>query len=332
MTVDQTKPGPSYRTGAAARLAGMPVETLRVWERRYGVVGGSVGPRGRRLYSALDVGRLALIKQLVDLGSPIGTIANLPFSVLREMRHAADAALEGRGAAREDLTTPVRVALVGAAAAADPGADHAHGPNLEIVARCATSAEASEALRGVTADVLAIELPALQRDAIAQVDELVGTVGARRAVVAYRFAAAETLRTLRDRGHLVVRAPLDVVELALLCAEAAGFDSPRSPGMSAPLLTGAVPGRRFDELALARVARAPTKLACECPRHVAELLLGLGAFERYSGDCENRNPGDAELHRYLQRTAGFARALLEDALARIAEADGLALTDPSSPG
>jgi len=69
---------PAYRTGVAARLAGIPVETLRVWERRYHIVGPRLSPRGHRLYSAADVSRLVLIRQLVDLGSPIGSIAGLP--------------------------------------------------------------------------------------------------------------------------------------------------------------------------------------------------------------------------------------------------------------
>ena len=87
---------PTYRSGTAARLAGIPVETLRVWERRYGVVGPGLSPRGHRLYATEDVSRLALIKQLVDLGTPIGSIATLPLASLRQMRDAADAALARR--------------------------------------------------------------------------------------------------------------------------------------------------------------------------------------------------------------------------------------------
>ena len=83
---------PVYRTGVAARLAGIPVETLRVWERRYNIVGPRLSPRGHRLYSAADVSRLVLIKKLVDLGSPIRSVAGLPLAALRDMRSAAAAA------------------------------------------------------------------------------------------------------------------------------------------------------------------------------------------------------------------------------------------------
>ena len=40
-----------YRSGSAARLSGVPVETLRVWERRYGVTDTSRSEGGRRQYS-----------------------------------------------------------------------------------------------------------------------------------------------------------------------------------------------------------------------------------------------------------------------------------------
>ena len=53
-----------HRSGAVARMLRMPVATLRVWERRYGLAQPVLSPGGQRLYSADDVRRLALIKQL----------------------------------------------------------------------------------------------------------------------------------------------------------------------------------------------------------------------------------------------------------------------------
>jgi DNA-binding transcriptional MerR regulator len=109
-------PGPAepyYRIGAIARLAGIPVATLRVWERRYGVVGPRQGAGGHRLYSREDAGRLALIKQLVDLGNPISSIARLSLDALREMRATADAAARGVLADSRRAQRPLRVAVVG---------------------------------------------------------------------------------------------------------------------------------------------------------------------------------------------------------------------------
>ncbi|HAV36745.1 MAG TPA: MerR family transcriptional regulator, partial [Massilia sp.] len=75
----------TYRSGAAARLAGLPVETLRVWERRYGLSDPRRSSHGQRLYSAEQVHRLRLLKQLVDLGHPIGQLAGHSIDRLREL-------------------------------------------------------------------------------------------------------------------------------------------------------------------------------------------------------------------------------------------------------
>ena len=64
-----------YPSGAAARLAGLPVETLRIWERRYSLSDAERSEHGQRLYSAEQVARLSLLKQLVDQGHAIGVLA-----------------------------------------------------------------------------------------------------------------------------------------------------------------------------------------------------------------------------------------------------------------
>src|SRR5579871_1764840 len=87
-TLQESTPSqlPAYRSGAAARLAGIPVETLRVWERRYKVVGPRLSPGGQRLYSSAEVKRLTLIRQLVDMGHPISAVAALDDASLAAMR------------------------------------------------------------------------------------------------------------------------------------------------------------------------------------------------------------------------------------------------------
>ncbi len=311
---------PTYRSGAAARLAGIPVETLRVWERRYRVVGPQLTARGHRLYSAEDVSRLALMKQLIDLGSSIGSIASLTTAALHEMRAAASAAWRGTSAGQIGLVRPVRVALVGVALTDQADRDGVVLSSLEIVATCAKPAGAAAALRGISADVLVMDLPALQPEAADMVDALVKIVGARHAAIAYRFGRASVVGELRDRGHTVTRAPLDPDELERICRDA--INAPARPSR---LPLDAVPGRRFDDQSLARLARSLTTLYCECPHHVVELLLSLGTFERYSAECANRSRDDALLHRYLERVAGSARVLFEDALVRIAQAEGFSL-------
>src|SRR5688572_22780907 len=74
-----------YRSGAVARLTGIPVQTLRVWERRYRIVGPRQSATGQRQYSPEDVARLTVIKRLVDSGHAIGSIASLDLDSLHSM-------------------------------------------------------------------------------------------------------------------------------------------------------------------------------------------------------------------------------------------------------
>ena len=317
---------PGYRSGVAARLAGIPVETLRVWERRYQVVGPGLSPRGHRVYSAADVGRLTLIRQLVDLGSAIGSIASLPLATLREMQ-AASSGLTPVGAAGSP--EPIRIAVVGEALSQRIARDAALHPALQLVATCAEPETAAAVLGGVSADVLAVELPMLVRGSIDAVRTLKKAAGARRAIVAYRFGPEAVIGALRDQGDVVVRAPLDADALGRLARDALVAGATRVP-VARPEFDAA-PLPRFDDHSLTQLSGALTTLYCECPRHVVDLLLSLGAFERYSAECANRSPADAILHRHLERVAGSARALFEDALVRVARAEGLPLPGELAP-
>ena len=107
---DQPNP-PTYRIGAVSRLTGVPADTLRVWERRYTVVTPLRSGAGTRLYGAEDVGRLTLIKRLVERGDAISSVAALSLAQLRERVSGADLAapVPPPGSAR-----PCRVAVLGA--------------------------------------------------------------------------------------------------------------------------------------------------------------------------------------------------------------------------
>ena len=322
---------PTYRSGAVARLTRIPVATLRVWERRYAVSRSRLSPSGHRLYSLQDVTRLALIKQLVDRGSPIGSIARLSVEALRQMLGAADMASQDALPGPRRKWRPVRVAVVGEALSVRVARHLGQLASLDVVGSCADAGRAAEVLAGVSADVLLIELPALQPGALQLVDTVMKAVGAKHAVVLYRFGPEALVRALRERGHRVALEPIATDELERLCRAEESDAGPSGYVGVAPLPLDAVPPRRFDDRTLAELLDASTALYCECPRHVAELLLSLGNFEAYSAECENRSPTDAELHRYLKRVAGSARALFEQALLRLVQVDGLSLTDGPRP-
>ncbi|QBE63169.1 MerR family transcriptional regulator [Pseudoduganella lutea] len=298
-----------YRSGVAARLAGLSVETLRVWERRYGVSDTLRSERGQRLYTAGQVRRLGLLKQLVDNGHPIGTLATLPLERLEELA----------GVRADHAAVPlalVRVALVGETLARRIAAT---GNGLEVQRAVARLDGDLAPLQGAAVDVLLVELPEPDETMVPLVAAAREAAGAAAVVVLYRFCASATIRALRAQDCMVVRMPSELGELAQLCR--AALAGRQLPSVDRP--AGTVPAVRFDEAALATITAAGNRIACECPRHLSDLLLMVGSFERYSAQCVSRSTADAQLHRELGHAAGLARSVLETAMERLVVAEGL---------
>lgn len=333
---DDTEAAPGavagYRSGAAARLSGVPVETLRVWERRYAVTAPARTANRQRVYSFDDVRRLGLIKQLVDLGNPIGVLARLPWAELDTMLVQARGQAPGLIAAGAAQPAPqaLRLALVGPALAQRVASALTHSGALQVNRTHASLESAAEALLGAAVDVLVIELGEVNEPLLPVVDALRIASGAQAVLLLYRFCTARTLRLWRKAGYLLTRAPAEAAEIESLCLTAFSQAGQRARQPSAPpaglaAVALPAPARRFDDQSLALLALASHTVACECPRHVIDILLTLGSFERYSAQCDQRHPADAALHQDLQRTTGQARALFEQALMRLALAEGLPL-------
>lgn len=308
----------TYRSGVAARLAGLPVETLRVWERRYALSDTQRSAHGQRLYTAEQVRRLGLLKQLVDLGHPIGVLTGLPVERLEEM-------IAPNGARAAEVSGPMRVLVVGDGLVRRIAASGRDGRALQVQRHCARLDQVDALADGVALDVLLIEASELDDAAVAQVVAARDSTRAQATVVLYRFCGSATIRALRAQGCLVARVPAEIGELVLLCRSALAGQGLPAPEPGAD----AVAPRRFDEQALAAITAAGNRLSCECPRHLSDILMMIGSFERYSGQCASRNQEDARLHRDLELASGRARMVLEAAMERLALAEGLPL--PGKP-
>lgn len=302
-----------YRSGAAARLAGLPVETLRVWERRYGLSDTQRSNHGQRLYSEEQVKRLGLLKQLVDQGHPIGQLAVLPVGQLRELAGAG-------AAAAADGDEPLRLAVAGISLARRIAVS-GEARRLLVAASWTRVDEVTALAADAEVDLLVVELSELHEAAMPAIAAAKDATRAAAVMVLYRFSSSATIRTLRANGWLVARVPAEIGELATLCRSALagqGLQPLRlESDAAAPL--------RFDERALADIQTAGNRLSCECPRHLAEVLMTVGSFERYSAQCASRNDEDRALHRELYEAAGRARTVLEQAMERLARAEGLPL-------
>jgi len=313
---DQSERKGMHRTGVAARLAGLPVETLRVWERRYALSDTDRSVHGQRLYSTEQVRRLGLLKQLVDQGHPIGVLAGLPMRQLEEM--TASQTLPAT--ATKQL---MRVALLGESLIRRLAAGGRASLGLVVRASCAQLAQADTVLQGADADLLLVELSELDDSAVPRIVAARRACGAVAVVVLYRFCASATIRQLRAQGCLVARVPPELGELLLLCRAALANARPplreRGPAAEAPR------PRRFSDEALLDMAAAAGRVDCECPRHLVDIMMTIGSFERYSAQCASRNEADAQLHQALQVAAGQALTILEGAMERLARAEGLPL-------
>lgn len=63
---------PFYSPAQIERLTGIPMNTLRAWERRYGTPKPSRGPGGHRMYSESDLQTLLWLQKQLAAGIPIG--------------------------------------------------------------------------------------------------------------------------------------------------------------------------------------------------------------------------------------------------------------------
>ena len=312
-----------YRSGVAARLAGVRVETLRIWERRYVVVGPRLSSGRQRLYSTTDIERLTLIKQLVDMGHSIGTIASLADEDLSRMRAAGRSLRDARDAPDEDRE--IRVVLVGSLLTTEQVVSALSGSLWKIVASSPDPGNAVSSLAGTAADVVIIERPTLRDADLERVASIKAACGASAVIVLYRFAPSAVVRRLRIAGHDVARATSDPVELEAIC-----LDLLRRPRRKARDLqdAGEPSPPRFDQRTLGELASASRTVECECPKHLVELVMNLASFERYSAECASHSPADLALHLELERAAGRARSIMEQALERVAIAEGFTLPAP----
>lgn len=331
LTSDQDQTAGVYRSGVVARLSGVPVDTLRIWERRYAVIGPRLSAGRQRLYSLADIRRLAMIKQLVDMGHPIGTIASLGADRLLEMQ-AATWSLHDTRPARADSEEPsqTRVALVGPLMVSEQFIKALSGGTLKVTGRCADLAKAVDALRDVRAEIVIIDLPNMSDADVGRVTAIKAVCGAESAIVLYRFAASAMVRRMRIAGHTVARATMDPAEIEAICLGL--LRQPRLEAGEHLRLLGAAQPRppRFAEQFLAEFSGASRTIECECPKHIVDLVLDLGGFERYSAECASRSPSDVVLHLELQRAAGLARSIMEQALERVAIAEGIELPAPEA--
>jgi len=108
MTADSDDRSAEYSIKAAAEASGLSVETLRAWERRYGVIEPRRSAGGHRIYTAHDVCRLRRLRETTACGHSIGKVAHLTNDQLGHLLTECAAELTHRSASHTLVTRILR--------------------------------------------------------------------------------------------------------------------------------------------------------------------------------------------------------------------------------
>ena len=319
----------------------MPVATLRIWEQRYQAVRPNTAASGHRLYSPADVERATLLRRLTAQGHAIGSLASLETEQMREMMRAPE--VTQANWVESHLQSSIKIVVVGHSLASrvqrlfylQP-----FGLKVQLVGVFGSldaSAKAAGQSDEANADMLILQAGSLQTGVHRELLKAQDAWRASSAAVLYRFSSAAARAELTNAGVEVLSEPSDDNILRQWLSTLQNNDTQgrkatdvrdSTPPVSVGLSQQTVSPPQFDDAALTQFAGLSTTVACECPSHLAELLLQVSSFEKYSSECANRSAADARLHAYLQHVAGSARMLFEKALEQVAIAEGLPLPSP----
>lgn len=302
------KPGPLYSIGAVASLTGLSPNTLRTWDRRYGITSTARSPGGGRRYTEGDVSRLMLLRQLTSRGVAISSAAQLDATELR-------ATLSQVKEVRRRPDRELRLYL--------------HHPHLETRTAGAglnwsiVGSSAGEKLTGnplsCACDLLVADLDQLGNEPEALLEQLMEFSGATDALILYHFAPSKVLDTLSGAGARLIQEPVSLAELDEAARQQVRSREDEPSDLVSDGHFEENPEPRFLPQELARLRGIPSDIYCECPNHLATLVNSLLSFEEYSKTCASKTPADSILHRTLYEGTGAARtiieALLEDVIA-----------------
>lgn len=300
----------TWSIGAVSRLTGIPTDTIRTWERRYEAVIPVRTDSGHRLYSQEHVERLQRLAKLVEQGERVSDLAALTDSQLSE--RLALYRPTASGIPRVLRATVVHERL----------ADHLAGVisgvscDVHVVASAVSPATLREL---ATTDVLVVDLAVLGATPVPALSSLIDRVQPASTVVTTSLIARPLRQQLAGLGVRLVQQPVSVRDLRQTLLDAfvqSGHASPSVPSDEP------VPPR-FSDGVLEQLLNTRSDLLCECPTHVASLVIAMRQFEVYSQNCASETEEDAALHSDLARESGRMRERLEELLIRVCEHDGI---------
>lgn len=306
------EPRPLYSIGTVARLSGLKPDTLRIWERRYGLGASRKSATGRRQYTQSDLDHLQLIAALVADGSRIGEIAAAPRKTLEMLLRG-----QGKKAAAAVPAAKPRVVCVGEGLCAWLDEHQGCLANVDaLLARCALSEAVPGDLEDV--DMLVVECSTMASAQMAKIDALVAALEPNRVLVMYQYCNERWLQQFKEQGVTAVSFPPDA---AFLAFELGRSVAEKATGLGDANLGDLIAARppQFTQHELSAARLLQSTIDCECPRHITDLIRALAHFEEYSASCSVENWHDAAVHSCIYAYTGQARWLMEKALSAVLE-------------
>lgn len=305
-----------YQIGAVAKLTGLTVHNLRVWEKRHSAVDTQRTDSGHRVYSDEAVERLKLLKRCVDNGMSISSIAAMSDDELREVIAETSQTSEARPA------DAINVALV----ATDWFDKVQHRLDEDIhwgfIQHYDSLAQLIDSSLGSQVDLLVLNLPSIAAAEVKSLGQLIKQINARLTLLTYRYARQQDITYFRTLDACTLRLPVDPAEVATIIKRKFTDTAASKPLVAARQ----APPRKFNDELLQKAASVSSSIDCECPQHLAEIIQGLTAFEHYSAQCESKDKAGEDLHRHIHLRTGQARAVMEELLQSVLQQEGIDLS------
>jgi DNA-binding transcriptional MerR regulator len=309
------EPRPLYGIGTVARLTGLKPDTLRVWERRYGLGASHKSATGRRQYTQSDVEHLQMVSALVSSGSRIGEIAN-------SERKTLEMLLRGRGKEATSAIPEAKPTVIFLGEALCDWLEEHQGCLANVDARLArfslSDAQEDRFAEIDRVDCLVVECSTLASSQLALLRQLRQKLRPGKILVTYRMCNERWLQELEGENFLAVEFPPDPAYLAFEVGQCVADKLTSQGDTDLGELIMAKP-RQFSERELSAARRLQARIDCECPRHITELIRALVNFEDYSANCSIENWHDAAVHACIYAYTGQARYLMEKALSAVLE-------------
>ncbi|MDA9256559.1 MerR family transcriptional regulator [Pseudomonadales bacterium] len=294
--------------GAVANLTGVPSHTLRKWESRHSIVVPDRSDSGRRFYNNSHVHRLLLVKRLMSEGHALGELARLGTDGLENLSLRHD---RSRSETLEDGVDVVGLNLAPLFERAKP----------EICQSFSLFPQTLESWldRGNKPSrhhkALMVESDTLPDTTVESLIKL-RNGSYQRVIIVYAFAPRRIEQLLASHGIQALKSPITPEHLRTMMSTKS-LDVASEPvqiGVSA-----------FNPEQLSSIANMMPSLHCECPNHIAKLLIDISGFEKYCLQCKDDDPKEKALHAQLAEMSARARTIFESALRSVAVADGLDL-------